>query len=148
MGCWQTSGRIAFSRYPSKPDTAAREARDVITRDKVSAVIGTWSSAEALAVEEIINEHKVLHFAANSNSSRLTHENFSPWFFQYSPDTRMESGALSSLRKWQRRTTGSPSSASVKIMSGPEPSRPAFLRHSASLLSGSEVDQGVLVQDR
>jgi len=85
---------LHFRDTQSKPDTAAREARDVITRDKVSAVIGTWSSAEALAVEEIINEHKVLHFAANSNSSRLTHENFSPWFFQYSPDTRMESGAI------------------------------------------------------
>jgi branched-chain amino acid transport system substrate-binding protein len=85
---------LHFRDTQSKPDTAAREARDVITRDNVRAVIGTWSSAEALAVEEIINEHKILHFAANSNSSRLTHENFSPWFFQYSPDTRMESGAI------------------------------------------------------
>jgi branched-chain amino acid transport system substrate-binding protein len=85
---------IHFRDTQSKPDSAAREARDVITRDNVRAVIGTWSSAEALAVEEIIDEHKVLHFAANSNSSRLTHENFSPWFFQYSPDTRMESGAI------------------------------------------------------
>jgi branched-chain amino acid transport system substrate-binding protein len=85
---------LHFRDTQSKPDTAAREARDVITRDNVKAVIGTWSSAEALAVEEIINEHKILHFAANSNSSRLTHENFSPWFFQYSPDTRMESGAI------------------------------------------------------
>ncbi|HAO40019.1 MAG TPA: hypothetical protein DEA80_22140 [Afipia sp.] len=85
---------LHFRDTQSKPDSAAREARDVITRDMVRAVIGTWSSAEALAVEEIINEHKVLHFAANSNSSRLTHENFSPWFFQYSPDTRMESGAI------------------------------------------------------
>jgi branched-chain amino acid transport system substrate-binding protein len=85
---------LHFRDTQSKPDTAAREARDVITRDGVRAVIGTWSSAEALAVEEIINEHKILHFAANSNSSRLTHENFSPWFFQYSPDTRMESGAI------------------------------------------------------
>jgi branched-chain amino acid transport system substrate-binding protein len=85
---------LHFRDTQSKPDSAAREARDVITRDGVRAVIGTWSSAEALAVEEIINEHKILHFAANSNSSRLTHENFSPWFFQYSPDTRMESGAI------------------------------------------------------
>ena len=85
---------LHFRDTQSKPSTAAREARDVITRDGVKAVIGTWSSAEALAVEEIIHEYKVLHFAANSNSSRLTHENFSPWFFQYSPDTRMESGAI------------------------------------------------------
>ena len=77
-----------------KPDVAAREARDLITRANVSAVIGTWSSAEALAVEEVIHEYKVLQFSACSNSSRLTHENFSPWFFQYSPDTRMESGAI------------------------------------------------------
>lgn len=85
---------LHFRDTQSKPDTAAREARDVIARNNVRAVIGTWSSAEALAVEEIIHEYKVLHFAANSNSSRLTHENYSPWFFQYSPDTRMESGAI------------------------------------------------------
>ncbi len=69
---------LHFRDTQSKPDTAAREARDVITRDKVRAVIGTWNSTEALAVAEIINEHKVLHIAANSNSSRLTHENYSP----------------------------------------------------------------------
>jgi branched-chain amino acid transport system substrate-binding protein len=49
---------LHFRDTQSKPDTATREARDVITRDNVRAVIGTWSSAEALAVEEIINEHK------------------------------------------------------------------------------------------
>ena len=50
------------------PDVEALLARcDLI----VDAIFGTYSSAVALAIQEIIHEHKVLHFAATSNSCRV-----------------------------------------------------------------------------
>jgi len=84
---------LYFRDTQTKPDVGAREARSLILNDKVKTIIGTWSSAVAMAVQEIIHEHKVLHLTATSNSSKIVHENFTPYTFMFGPDTRMQSGA-------------------------------------------------------
>jgi len=78
----------------TKPDVGAREAKSLILNDKVDAIFGTYSSAVALAIQEIIHEHKVLHFAATSNSSKITQDNFTPYTYQFCPDSNMQSGAV------------------------------------------------------
>ncbi len=78
----------------TKPDVGAREAKSLILNDKVDAIFGTYSSAVALAIQEIIHEHKVLHFAATSNSSKITQENYTPYTYQFCPDSNMQSGAV------------------------------------------------------
>jgi branched-chain amino acid transport system substrate-binding protein len=46
-----------------------------------------------MAIQEIIHENKVLHLAATSNSSKIVNENFTPYTFQFGPNSRMQSGA-------------------------------------------------------
>ncbi len=78
----------------TKPDVAAREARDVIARNEVQTIVGTYSSACAMAIQEIIHENKVLHLAATSNSSKIVNENYTPYTYQFCPNSRMQSGAV------------------------------------------------------
>jgi branched-chain amino acid transport system substrate-binding protein len=78
----------------TRPEVGAREAASLIVNDKVSLILGTYSSGVALAVQEVIHEHKTLHFAATSNSSKITEENYTPYTFQFCPDSNMQSGAV------------------------------------------------------
>ena len=73
---------LYFRDTQTKPDVGAREARSLILNEKVQAIIGTWSSAVAMAIQEIIHEHKLLHLAATSNSSKIVNENYTPYTFQ------------------------------------------------------------------
>ncbi|MBN2124735.1 MAG: ABC transporter substrate-binding protein [Deltaproteobacteria bacterium] len=84
---------LYFRDTQTKPDVGAREARSLILNDKVKTIIGTWSSAVAMAIQEVIHERKVLHLAATSNSSKIVNENFTPYTFQFGPNSRMQSGA-------------------------------------------------------
>ena len=86
--------QIVYRDTETKPDVGSREAKSLILNDKVNAIFGTYSSAVALAVQEIIHEHKVLHFAATSNSSKITQENYTPYTYQFCPDSNMQSGAV------------------------------------------------------
>lgn len=85
---------IIYRDTQTKPDVGAREARQLILNEKVNAIFGVYSSAVALAVQEIIHEHKILHFAATSNSSTITTENHTPYTYQWCPDSDMQSGAV------------------------------------------------------
>ena len=85
---------VSFRDTHTKPDVAAREARDLISRENVQTIVGTYSSACALAIQEIIHENKVLHLAATSNSSKIVNENFTPYTYQFCPNSRMQSGAV------------------------------------------------------
>ena len=84
---------LYFRDTQTKPDVGAREARSLILNEKVQTIIGTWSSAVAMAIQEITHEHKVLHLAATSNSSKIVNENYTPYSFQFGPNSRMQSGA-------------------------------------------------------
>jgi len=78
----------------TKPDIAVREARDLILRDKVRAILGTYSSACAVAIKPIAQEYKVLHIPAISNSENITMENFSPYTYQVVPNSYMQAKAV------------------------------------------------------
>ena len=76
-----------------KPDIGVRESKDLILRDKVRAIVGTYSSAVALAIEEVCYEYKVLHIPANSNTEAMTVDNYSPYTYQVVPNTYMQAKA-------------------------------------------------------
>jgi len=86
--------QMVYRDDETKPDVGARETKSLILNDKVDAIFGTYSSAVALAMQEIIHEHKVLHFAATSNSSKITQDNYTPYTYQFCPDSNMQSGAV------------------------------------------------------
>ncbi|MBN1102245.1 MAG: ABC transporter substrate-binding protein, partial [Deltaproteobacteria bacterium] len=84
---------LIFRDTQTKPDVGAREARSLILNEKVRTIIGMWSSAVAMAVQEIVHEHKVLHLAATSNSSKIVNENYTPYTFLFGPNSQMQSSA-------------------------------------------------------
>ena len=78
----------------TKPDVAVREARDLILREKVRTILGTYSSACAVAIKPIAQEYKVLHIPAISNSENITKVNFSPYTYQVVPNSYMQAKAV------------------------------------------------------
>ncbi len=84
---------LIFRDTQTKPDVGAREARSLILNEKVKTIIGSWSSAVAMAVQEIVHEHKVLHLSATSNSSKIVNENYTPYTFMFGPNSQMQSSA-------------------------------------------------------
>jgi len=77
----------------TKPDVAVRETKDLILRDKVRCVLGSYSSACAVAIKPVCQEYKVFHIAAISNSENITKINFSPYTYQVVPNTYMQAKA-------------------------------------------------------
>ena len=95
-----------------KPDIGVREAKDLILRDKVRAIIGTYSSAVGLAIEEVCYEYKVLHIPANSNTEAMTVDNYSPYTYMVVPNTYMQANAqaiaiakLAKEKNWKTMVT-------------------------------------------
>lgn len=78
----------------TKPDGAVRATRDLILRDKVRTVLGTYSSACAVAIKPVCQEYKVLHIPAISNSEGITLTNFSPYTYQVVPNSYMQAKAV------------------------------------------------------
>jgi branched-chain amino acid transport system substrate-binding protein len=74
----------------TRPDVAKTVVQNLIAKDKVRAVIGTYSSASALAIKPICRENKVLHIATISNSEDITKLDPSPYTFSVVPNTYME----------------------------------------------------------
>ncbi len=77
----------------TKPDVGVREAKDLILRDKVRAIVNDYSSAVAIAVKPICREYKTLHLPSISNSENITRTDFSPYTFQMVPNTYMQAKA-------------------------------------------------------
>ncbi len=78
----------------TKPDVAVRGAKDLILRDKVRCILGTYSSACAVAIKPVCQEYKVLHIPAVSNSENITKINFSPYTYQVVPNSYMQAKAV------------------------------------------------------
>ncbi len=77
----------------TKPDVGVREAKDLILRDKVRAIINDYSSAVAIAVKPICREYKTLHLPSISNSENITKVDFSAYTYQLVPNTYMQAKA-------------------------------------------------------
>jgi len=78
----------------TKPDVGVRETKDLILRDKVRCVLGTYSSAVAVAIKPVCQEYKVLHIPAISNTENITLVNFSPYTYQVVPNSYMQAKAV------------------------------------------------------
>lgn len=77
----------------TRPEVGARQAAALIEEERVHAILGPYSSAVALAVQEVVHRNKVLHLVATANSSKITEENSTPYTYQFGPDSNMQSGA-------------------------------------------------------
>ena len=73
----------------TNPEVAKQVIQRLIDDDKVRCVIGTYSSACAMAIKPICRSNKVLHIATISNSEDITKIDFSPYTFSVVPNTYM-----------------------------------------------------------
>lgn len=78
----------------TNPEVAEQVVRDLIHKDKVRCIIGTYSSATALAIKPICRKNRVLHIAPISNSEDITKLDFSPYTYSVVPSTYMLSKAV------------------------------------------------------
>lgn len=73
----------------TRPDIAKTVVEELIRDHRVRAVIGTYSSATALAIKPICRDAKVLQIATISNSEDITKLDPSPYTFSVVPNTYM-----------------------------------------------------------
>lgn len=95
----------------AQPNVGAQDAQTAILNDNAQAIFGPVSSAVAAAIEPIANKNKRLVFFHTSNDISLTTTGFTPYEFQVTPNTDMESTAVAMLFKqkgWTRIATISP----------------------------------------
>ena len=74
----------------TNPKVAEQVVRHLIENEKIRSVIGTYSSACAIAIKPICRSNKILHIATISNSEDITKTDFSPYTFSMVPNTYME----------------------------------------------------------
>ncbi|TVR80103.1 MAG: hypothetical protein EA405_10920 [Rhodospirillales bacterium] len=103
---------IHLANTRTRPDVAEVVARELIERDGVRAIIGTYSSDTALAIKPICRDARVLHIATISNSEDLTRLDPSPYTFSVVPNTYMMAKAvalavadLAQEYEWRRYAT-------------------------------------------
>lgn len=78
----------------TRSDVALREASSLILHDKVDAILGTYSSATALAIKPLVHKYKTLLITAISNSENVTLKNNSPYIFSVGPNSYMQAAAI------------------------------------------------------
>jgi len=86
--------KLFIRNTQTRPEVAEAVVTELIQKDKVRAVIGTYSSATSLAIKPICREYKVLQIATISNSEDITKLNPSPYTFSVVPNTYMMSNAV------------------------------------------------------
>jgi len=79
-----------------KVDVATREARRLVLRDKVDAMIAANASHTLLAIAEITKQFGVLHVVPISNTESATLYKIHPYFYQVVPNTYLEVSAVAS----------------------------------------------------
>src|SRR2546430_1359781 len=86
-----------------RPDEAVRVARELITRERVNFLVGTFTSAEGPAVSEIAKENKIVFIAPVPATDRLTSPDaLHPYVFRVAKNTTTEGRAAAEiLSKWQ-----------------------------------------------
>lgn len=73
----------------TRPDRAVMVVTSLIAESKVRSIIGTYSSACAIAIKPLCRKNRVLHVATVSNSEAITKNDFSPFTFSVVPNTYM-----------------------------------------------------------
>ncbi|MBN2333857.1 MAG: ABC transporter substrate-binding protein [Deltaproteobacteria bacterium] len=85
-----------FTDSKAKPAYAVRVAKRYITDEEVDFLFGVVSSGVGLAVTEVSAQNKVIFVGTDHASTRLTVDNFQPYYFRVSNNTfqSMAAGAL------------------------------------------------------
>src|SRR2546429_4935726 len=76
------------------PGDAVRVAEELITREKVDLLMGTFSSAVGLAIADFARQRKVLFLASGPLTDKIVWENGNRFTFRLRPSTYMQTAML------------------------------------------------------
>src|ERR1700739_1423994 len=76
------------------PGDAVRVAEELLSREKVDVLLGTFSSAVGLAVADLAKQRKVLFIASEPLSDKIVWENGNRYTFRLRPSTYMQTAML------------------------------------------------------
>jgi branched-chain amino acid transport system substrate-binding protein len=85
---------IVFRDDNGTPGDAVRVAEELIAREKVVLLMGTFASNVGLAVADLANQRKVLFLAAEPLSDKIVWENGNRYTFRLRPSTFMQTAML------------------------------------------------------
>lgn len=104
--------QLAIRDTQTNPEIAKKVVGELIESEKVLCVIGTYSSATALAIKPLLRNARILHIAPISNSEQITMQDPSPYTFSVVPNTYMMSkgavlgvAALAKEKGWTKYAT-------------------------------------------
>ncbi len=92
----------------ARPDEAVRVSRELVVRERVDFLLGTFTSAEGTAVSAIAKDLKVLFMAPVPATDRLTApDSLHPYIFRVAKNTTTEGRAAAEIMaKWQVTRVG------------------------------------------
>jgi branched-chain amino acid transport system substrate-binding protein len=76
------------------PGDAVRVAEELLAREKVNLIMGTFASNVGLAVSNLANQRKVLFIAAEPLTDKIVWENGNRYTFRVRPSTYMQTAML------------------------------------------------------
>ncbi len=76
------------------PGDAVRVAEELVAREKVAMLMGTFPSNVGLAVADLANQRKIPFLAAEPLTDKIVWENGNPWTFRLRPSTYMQTAML------------------------------------------------------
>ena len=76
------------------PGDAVRVAEELISREKVALLLGTFASNVGLAVSDLANQRKVLFIASEPLTDKIVWENGNPYTFRLRASTYMQTAML------------------------------------------------------
>ena len=136
------------------PGDAVRVAEELITRENVSLLMGTFASHIGLAVSNLANQRKVLFIAAEPLTDKIVWENGNRYTFRLRPSTYMQVAMLipeaAKLRKqkwaivYPNYEYGQSATASFKKLLSKAQPGVEFVGEQAPALN--KIDAGAVVQ--
>jgi branched-chain amino acid transport system substrate-binding protein len=85
---------VVFRDDNGNPGDAVRVADELLTREKVSFLMGTFASNVGLAVADLAKQRKVLFLAAEPLTDKIVWENGNRYTFRLRPSTYMQTAML------------------------------------------------------
>jgi branched-chain amino acid transport system substrate-binding protein len=90
--------QLIFKDSKGNPDEAVRVAREMILKDEVDFIVGTFTGAEGPAVSPIAKENKIVFIAPVSKPDALTApKNLHPYLFRTATTTTIEGRSAAEL---------------------------------------------------
>ena len=99
--------RVIFADHQNDPQKARAEAERLITQEKVSTLIGSYTSATAATISQVAERYQVPYLSMDNSSPSLNQRGLK-WFFRTSPHDVMFTEAMFGFFKDVGAKTGRP----------------------------------------